>query len=65
MSKGEVAPVDLAETIVDADENIVFNWMDNAGTGNAKGNDKAILVAYFPESKEAAFTFTDITRLGG
>jgi len=65
VSKGEVAPVDLAETIVDGDGNIVFNWIDNTGTGNAKGNDKAILVAYFPESEEAVFTFTDIIRSEG
>ena len=65
VSKGEVAPVDEAETIADGQGNLAFNWMDNAGTGNAKATDKAILVAYFPESKEAVFTFSEVTRSEG
>lgn len=64
VSKGEVAPVDFAETIVDQG-NIVFNWIDNTGMGTAKGNDKAILVAYFPERQEAVFRFTQATRTEG
>jgi hypothetical protein len=64
VSKGEVAPVDVAETIVDQGD-IVFNWINNAGMGTAKGNDKAILVAYFPESQEAVFGFTQVTRTEG
>lgn len=64
VSKGEIAPVDSAETIID-EGNIVFNWIDNASTGTAKGNDKAILVAFFPESNEVVYRFTEVTRSEG
>lgn len=53
ISKGPVAPVDFASAAINEEGDIVFKWTDNAGTGTAKGDDKAILVAYFPESKEA------------
>ena len=65
ISKGEIAPVDAASADVDEEGNIIFGWADNAGTGTAKGNDRAILVAYFPESKEAVFQFSDATRNDG
>jgi hypothetical protein len=65
ISKGEIAPVDAASADVDEEGNIIFGWADNAGTGTAKGNDTAILVAYFPESKEAVFQFSDATRNDG
>ena len=65
ISKGQIAPVDSAAAMVNVEGNIIFNWMDNAGTGMAKGNDKAVLVAYFPESKEAVYQFSDATRDDG
>jgi len=65
ISKGQIAPVDSATAMVNEEGNIIFNWMDNAGTGTAKGNDKAVLVAYFPESKEAVYQFSDATRDDG
>ena len=39
--------------------------MDNTGTGTAKRNDNAILVAFFPESKEGVYQFSDATRDDG
>ena len=65
ISKGQIASAEFAETITDADKNIVFNWIDNAGTGTAKGNDKAILVAYFPERGEVVFQFSEAIRSDG
>ena len=65
ISKGEIASVDAASADVNDEGNIIFGWADNAGTGTAKGNDTAILVAFFPESKEAVFTFSHTTRNDG
>jgi hypothetical protein len=65
ISKGEIAPVDSAAAAINEEENIMFTWVNNAGTGTAKGTDKAILVAYFHESKEVAFKFSEATRNEG
>lgn len=62
ISKGPIAAVDFAVASMNEEGDIVFTWTDNTGTGTAKGNDKAILVAYFPERKEAVFQFSDATR---
>ncbi len=65
ISKGPVAPVDTASASVNEQGNITFTWTDNSGDGTAKKNDKAILVAYFPESKQAVFSFSDAERKDG
>jgi hypothetical protein len=65
VSKGGIASVDFATTHLNADGDIVFSWQDNAGTGTAKGNDTAILVAYFPGGKDAVFQFSEATRSAG
>ncbi len=65
VSKGELPPVDFATAGTNEEGNIVFSWTNNAGTGTAKGNDTAILVAYFQESKEAVFQFSKVTRKDG
>ena len=53
ISKGPVAPVDTASASLDGQGNITFTWTDNSGDGTAKKNDRAVFVAYFPDSKQA------------
>lgn len=65
ISKGNIASVDAASADVNDEGNIIFGWADNAGTGTAKENDTAILVAYFPEQKEAVFQFSEAKRIDG
>jgi hypothetical protein len=69
VSKGEIASVDFATTHINTAGDIVFTWDDNAGTGTAKANDTAILVAYFPAFEEAylraVFQFSEATRNAG
>ena len=65
ISKGPVAPVDSASALVDDEGNITFTWTDNSGDGTAKKNDRAILVAYFPESKQSVFSFAGAERKDG
>jgi Family of unknown function (DUF6266) len=50
---------------LDAAGNIQFTWSDNSGTGTAKKNDKAVLVAYFPSTQEVLFSFDTGTRETG
>jgi len=65
ISKGPIPSVDYASALVNEGGDILFTWIDNTGTGTAKENDKAIMVAYFPESKEAVYQFSDATRNDG
>lgn len=65
ISKGPVAPVDYASSSVNDEGNIAFTWTDNSGDGTAKKNDRAILVAYFPETKQVVFSFSDAERKDG
>jgi|SRR6185312_8147281 len=65
ISKGPIAPVDYASALVNAGGNITFTWTDNSGDGTAKKNDRAIMVAYFPATKEAVYAFSDAERKDG
>ena len=62
VSKGAL-PAPLQETTIADDEaNLVFSWADNSGNGTAKKNDLAILVAYFPELRQAIFSIGSAIR---
>jgi hypothetical protein len=54
-----------ASALANDDGNIVFSWVDNTGIGTAKEDDRVLLVAYFPESKEAVYTISDAIRKDG
>lgn len=41
---------------------IRFNWTDSSGLGNAKAEDKAILVVYSPDKNLAIYTVNGATR---
>ena len=51
ISQGPIPSVDYASALVNGDGNIQFNWTDNSGTGTAKENDTAIMVAFFLKPK--------------
>jgi hypothetical protein len=55
ISKGPLPGAKNASTAVSSDGSILFGREDNTGTGSAKSNDKVIVVAYFPETKNAFF----------
>jgi Family of unknown function (DUF6266) len=65
ISQGPIPCVDYASALVNEEGDIVFTWTDNAGTGTAKENDKAILVAFFPGTRQAVYKFSDATRKDG
>ena len=62
ISQGPIPSVDYAAALVNEEGNIVFTWTDNAGTGTAKENDAAILVAFFPGTKQVVYKFSEATR---
>jgi hypothetical protein len=65
ISQGPIPSVDYATALVNDEGNILFSWTDNTGTGTAKENDIAILVAFFPGTKQAVYKFSDTTRKDG
>jgi len=62
VSMGMLPGAVYASALANDDGNIVFSWADNTGTGTAKEDDKVLMVAYFPESKEAVYGITDAIR---
>jgi len=62
VSRGMLPTAVYASALVDIDGNIAFSWADNTGTGTAKKDDKVLMVAYFPESKEAVYKISEATR---
>ena len=65
ISKGPLPCAENAEVAVDTEGNMLFAWNDNTGMGTAKANDKVILVAYFPELKQAITSIGSATRNAG
>ena len=62
ISRGMLPAAVYASALVDGDGNIAFSWTDNTGTGTAKEDDKVLMVAYFPESKEAVYKVSNAIR---
>jgi hypothetical protein len=65
ISMGMLPGAVYASALANDDGDVVFSWVDNTGIGTAKENDRALLVAYFPESKEAVYTISDAIRKDG
>ena len=56
VSRGKLPNV-LAPTVISgAGSVLTFSWTDNSGVGVAKATDRAILVAYCPELRQAIYT---------
>src|SRR6185312_7717763 len=65
ISMGMLPGAVYASALVTDERNLVFRWHNNTGIGTAKEDDRALLVAYFPESKEAVYTISDAIRKDG
>ncbi len=65
ISMGMLPGAVYASALANDDGDIVFSWVDNTGTGTAKEEDKALLVAYFPETKTAMYEISTATRKEG
>jgi hypothetical protein len=55
----------MLKWLLDTEGNMLFAWTDNTGIGTAKANDKVVLVAYFPELKQAITSIGNATRNAG
>jgi len=64
ISRGPLPSAEYAGVASDSDGNIIFSWTNNTGTGTAKENDKAVLVAWFPELKQVVFNRDAALRSG-
>jgi hypothetical protein len=62
ISKGNLTGASTPAVASTVAKNIVFTWLNNAGTGNALATDTAILVAFFPTLNEAVYQVTTIAR---
>ena len=62
VSRGMLPAAVYASALVDGNGNIAFSWTDNTGTGTAKEDDKVLMVAWFPERKEAVYEISTATR---
>lgn len=62
ISRGSMPPAINVAANLTVEGNILFSWTDNSETGNAKQNDKVILVAYFPELHQIVYSFGAATR---
>jgi hypothetical protein len=65
VSRGELPNADNPSAATGADGTIVFSWMNNAGIGRAKAEDKVILVAYSRKLDYCEFTIGDALRGAG
>lgn len=65
ISKGPLPAAENAEVAVDTEGNMLFAWADNTGMGTAKANDKVVIVAYFPQVKQAITSIGSATRYAG
>jgi hypothetical protein len=65
VAKGSLKKADNANADSPAPGKLRFSWTDNTGLGNATANDKAILVAYCPETNDVAFTIEGGIRQTG
>jgi uncharacterized protein DUF6266 len=65
ISKGPLPAAENAEVAIDTEGNMLFAWTDNTAMGTAKANDKVILVAYFPELKQAITSIGKSSRNEG
>jgi hypothetical protein len=62
VSKGPLPAPLQATAVADEEANIVFSWADNSGSGTAKTDDLVILVAFFPELRQAIFSIGSAMR---
>jgi hypothetical protein len=62
VAKGDLpnAVMPVASSLIDG--NILFTWANNAGTGAAKGKDKALLVVYCEEMHGVVFSVDNAER---
>jgi len=62
ISRGGLAPALNPTATLSAPGQVTFAWTDNSNEGNATAYDKAMVVVYNPEKKEAAFITDGVAR---
>ena len=65
ISRGKLTGALNAAVNTSAAGRLVFTWTNNAGSGTAKANDRAIIVVYCPSLKQSVYTTLGATRSSG
>jgi len=65
VSRGELPNADNPSAAFNGGNGIVFNWINNAGTGHARAADRVVLVAYCKELNECEYTTAGAPREAG
>lgn len=62
ISQGPLPPPENAKVSKPGDGKLYFTWDDNSNDGTAQPDDRAILIAFFPEVKQAIYSIGDNCR---
>lgn len=65
IAKGSLKKADNAQVASPVAGKLQFSWTDNTGLGNATALDKAVLIAYSPDTNDALFTVEGGDRSSG
>lgn len=63
ISRGDLIGLNNPTVTSNANQTLTFNWTDNSGQGDAKNQDKVLVVAYDPASKTTVFSLQIATRV--
>ena len=62
ISKGPLPEPENANAVRTGEGELLFSWEDNSNEGTARPDDKVIMVAYFPEFKQAMYSIGGAVR---
>lgn len=65
ISKGPLPEPENANVVRTGEGQLLFGWEDNSNEGTAQPDDKVVLVAFFPELKQAIYTIGNSSRKDG
>ncbi len=62
ISKGPLPPPENGTVVKGEHGKLLFSWQDNSNEGTARPDDKVILVAFFPDLKQAIYLIGESVR---
>lgn len=65
VASGILMPANSATAEFDDSGNLLFQWVDNSGEGNAKADDRAMMLAIHPDKKQCAYQLKGAERSTG
>ena len=65
ISKGPLPEPENENVVRTAEGQLLFSWEDNSNEGTARPDDKVVLVAFFPDLKQAIYSIGNSSRKDG